>query len=126
MNTVRISFGKINFEVELLNTPSAKEILKNLPFASKAQVLEGEVYFETPIQIAREDNAKEVIEAGEIAFWCEGSCIALAYAPTPSSAADEIRLTAACNIWAKAVSNVADLKNVRAGDMVFIEAAPEA
>ncbi len=126
MNTVRISFGKINFEVELLDTPTAQEILKNLPFASKAKVLKGEVYFETPIQATREENAKDVIEAGEVAFWCEGSCIALAYAPTPSSTADEIRLTSACNIWGKALTPVADLAKVRTDDMVFIEAAPDA
>ena len=123
MNTIRITLGKVTIEAELLDTPTAQAIYNNLPFASKAQTWGDEVYFETPIQAALEDDAKDVVEAGEIAFWCEGSCIAIGFGPTPLSQGNEIRLAAKTNIWARALNDVQQLKAVKPGDFIFIEPA---
>ena len=121
MNNIRITIGKINIEAELLDTPTAQAIYNNLPFASKAQTWGDEVYFETPVQAEIESNAKDVVEAGELAFWCEGGCIAIGFGPTPISQGNEIRLAAKTNIWAKALNDVKDLSVVKPGDFIFIE-----
>ena len=123
MSNIRITLGKINIEAELLDTPTARAIYNNLPFASKAQTWGDEVYFETPVQVKIESNAKDVVEAGELAFWCEGGCIAIGFGPTPISQGHEIRLAAKTNIWAKALNDVAQLKLVKPGDFIFIESA---
>lgn len=68
-----------------------------------------------------EDNAKDVVEAGEIAFWVEGSCIAIGFGPTPISQGKEIRLAAATNIWADATSDVRQLISLQSQDSVLIE-----
>ena len=122
MSNIRITLGKVIIEAELLNTPTAQAIYNNLPFASKAQTWGDEVYFETPIQAELESDAKDVVDAGEIAFWCEGGCIAIGFGPTPISQGNEIRLAAKTNIWAKALSDVQQLKQVKQGDFIFIEA----
>ena len=122
MNNIRITLGKVIIEAKLLNTPTAQAIFNNLPFASKAQTWGDEVYFETPVQTELESDAKDVINAGEIAFWCEGSCIAIGFGPTPVSQGNEIRLAAKTNIWAKALNDVTQLKSVKPGDFIFIEA----
>ena len=122
MNTIRITIGKVVIEAELLETATARAIASNLPFASKAQTWGEEVYFETPVQAELENDAKDVVEAGEIAFWCEGSCIAIGFGPTPVSQGDEIRLAARTNIWARALNDVTQLKAVKPGDFIFIEA----
>ena len=121
MNQIRISIGKTIIDAELFNTPTANAIVKNLPFASKAQTWGDEVYFETPVQADLESDAKDVVEAGEIAFWCEGSCIAIGFGPTPVSQGNEIRLAAKTNIWARALNDVTALKPVKPGDFIFIE-----
>ena len=117
-----MTIGKIIIEAQLLDTPTAQAIFNNLPFASKAQTWGDEVYFETPVVVERENNAKDVIQAGELAFWCEGGCIAIGFGPTPISESNEIRLAAKTNIWAQAISDVTQLKSVKAGDFIFIEA----
>lgn len=123
MNNIRITIGKTSIEAELLDTPTAQAIYNNLPFASKAQTWGDEVYFETPVKTELESDAKDVVEAGEIAFWCEGGCIAIGFGPTPISQGDEIRLAAKTNIWARAVNDVQQLKTVKPGDFIFIESA---
>lgn len=123
MSTVKITLGKIVIGVELLDTPTAKVIAANLPFASKAKIWGEEVYFETPVSTQLEADAKDIIEAGEISFWPEGQCIVLGFGPTPLSQGDEIKLAAKTNVWGKALTNVKDLKAVKSDDFVFIESA---
>lgn len=121
-NRILISVGKIKIEAELLDTPTARNIKDSLPFASKAQSWGEEIFFETPVMAEDEADAKEVIKAGELAFWCEGSCIAIGFGKTPASQGDEIRLASPSNIWAHAITDVTLLKSCRPGDFVFIEA----
>jgi len=120
-NRILISIGKIKIEAELLDTPTAQNIKDALPFGSQAQSWGEEIYFETPVMAELEDDAKDVVQAGELAFWVEGSCIAIGFGKTPASVGDEIRLAAKTNIWAHAITDVTLLKPCKAGDFVFIE-----
>lgn len=120
-NKILISIGKVKIEAQLLDTATAKSIKECLPFASKVQTWGEEVYFETPVSAAIEDNAKQVIEAGELAFWAEGSSIVIGFGKTPASQGDEIRLATKANIWAHAITDVTLLKPVKADDFAFIE-----
>lgn len=121
MKQIKIAIGSVNIFAELLDTPTAKTIAENLPFGSKAQTWGEEVYFETPVMAEREADAKDVVEAGELAFWVEGQCIAIGFGPTPISQGNEIRLAAKTNIWARALSDVRELKKTKPDDFVFIE-----
>ncbi len=123
MGRIRLAIGSVELIVEPLDTPTARAIRDCLPFASTAQTWGDEVYFTTPVRVAREADARAVVEAGELAFWVEGSAIAIGFGPTPISKGDEIRLAADTNIWAKALSDVRTLDAVRAGDPITVEAA---
>ncbi len=120
-NKTLISIGKVNIEAKLLDTPTARNIKDALPFGSKAVTWGEEVYFETPVMAELEDDAKDVINAGELAFWVEGNSIAIGFGKTPASTGDEIRLATKTNIWAHAITDVTLLKPCKAGDFVFIE-----
>jgi len=118
---ILITVGKVKIEAKLLDTPTARNIKDALPFGSKASTWGQEIFFETPVMAELEDDAKDVVDAGEIAFWADGSTIAIGFGKTPASEGDEIRLGTKSNIWAHAVTDVTLLKPCKADDFVFIE-----
>jgi hypothetical protein len=118
---IEITINEHKIHAALLNTTTADAIYVQLPFASKAQIWGDEVYFSTPVaNQVLEDNAKDIIELGELAFWVEGNCIAIGFGPTPISQADEIRLAARTNIWAHTDYDLRSLKNVKSGDEITL------
>lgn len=123
MRRIRFTMESLEIRVRLLDTPTADAIWGALPFSSEALIWGEEVYFAAPVTVDREAYARDVVEAGEIAFWVEGASIAIGFGRTPVSRGDEIRLAAPVNIWARAETDVRELAVVVAGDR--IEAAAE-
>jgi hypothetical protein len=117
---IKISTGNTSITASLRDTPTARAIADTLPISSRAQTWGEEVYFSVPVSAELEADAKDVIEAGEIAFWVEGDCIAIGYGPTPISQGDEIRLAARTNIWADAIDDVTRLASVNVGDEITV------
>lgn len=120
-NKIVFTIGSVTLTAIARDTPTAKLILNALPISSSAQTWGEEVYFSIPVTSELESDARDVVEPGEIAFWVEGSCIAIGFGPTPISHNNEIRLAAATNIWADAEGDVRDLINVQPQDTIRLD-----
>ncbi len=124
MKKLKMTIGGVEITAELFDTPTADAIWRALPFSSAARTWGEEVYFDTPVLAENEADARDVVEAGELAFWRAGSAIAIGFGPTPVSHGDEIRLASPCNIWGQAVDDVRGLLDVRDGAPITVEALP--
>ena len=121
MRKLKMTIGGIEITAELFDTPTADAIYQNLPFSSTARTWGEEVYFDTPVTPENEADARDVVEAGELAFWLAGNAIAIGFGPTPVSQGEEIRLASPCNVWGRAVEDVRGLMVVKDGDPITVE-----
>ena len=122
MRELRMTIGAVTLTAEVFDTPTGDAIWASLPFTARAQTWGKEVYFSTPVDVPLEADAKEVVDPGELAFWIEGSAIAIGFGPTPISRGEEIRLAARANIWGRAVEDVSALASVVDGETITVEA----
>ena len=122
MARIRFDFENFTLDAKLLDTPTARAVAAALPITSSAQTWGEEVYFEVPVKVAREPDARAVVTPGEVAYWPEGRCIALGFGRTPISKGDETRLASPCNIFGRALSDVKVLAKVRGGTKITVTA----
>jgi hypothetical protein len=120
MPRIRFDFCSLTLEAELLDTPTAKAIAAALPFTSAALTWGEEVYFDVPVEVQREPDARAVITPGEIAYWPQGPAIAIGFGRTPISKGNETRLASPCNVFAKSLGNVKALAKVKTGTKVAV------
>jgi hypothetical protein len=120
MPHIRFEFATVTLDAELLDTPTAKAILAALPVTSSALTWGEEVYFDVPVDVAREKAARAVVTPGEIAYWPDGPAIAIGFGRTPISQGDETRLASPCNVFARALGDVKTLGAVKAGTKVKV------
>jgi hypothetical protein len=124
MARIRFEIGSVSLDAELLDTPTARAIVAALPITSSALTWGEEVYFDVPVKVAREKDARAVVAPGEIAYWPEGPAIAIGFGRTPISKSDETRLASPCNVFARALSDVKALGKIKAGAKIKVTALP--
>src|ERR1039457_2718468 len=124
MARIRFDFGALTLDAELLDTPTAKAIAAALPLSSSVLTGGEEVYFDVPVEVAREPDARAVIVPGEIAYWPQGQAIAIGFGRTPLSKGKETRLARPRHGFAKALGSVKVLGKVKTGSKVEVTAVP--
>jgi hypothetical protein len=119
---IRFDFGILTLDADLADTPTARAVLAKLPYAARVMTWGEEVYFDVPVEVERETDARAVVTPGEVAYWPDGPCIALGFGRTPISKGDECRLASPCNIFGTIVGDVKSLAKVKAGARVTVKA----
>ena len=111
--------------LSLLDTRTAHIISKSKEFSSLISTWGDEIYFKTPIKsIKLEENAQDIMNFGEIAYWVEANSIAIGFGKTPASINEEIRLVSKVNIWAKfniKNNNIDFFKSIQEGSLIKLK-----
>lgn len=118
---IKIFANDIEAVADLEDTITAKTIYDSLPVDGAANRWGDEIYFIIPRRIDLEDDAAEVVEIGDVAYWPEGSCFCIFFGKTPNSTEGEIRAASKVNIFGKLKNNPKIFKSVKNGDLIIIE-----
>jgi len=117
---IRISWPKGAAGAMLEDTPTARALVAALPVTARAQTWGEEVYFEIPVKAKLEPSARQVVPAGTVCFWVEGSSLALPFGRTPVSEGDEPKLVTRCNVLGRIDGEARQLASVRSGDSITL------
>jgi len=100
-----------------------KALVNALPIESIAYRWGDEVYFETPVDVG-EENARETVEKGTVAYWPPGNALCIFWGPTPASRSpDEIRPASPVNVVGRIVGDPSVFSKVRSGSKIRVEQA---
>ncbi|MEK0328025.1 MAG: cyclophilin-like fold protein [Nitrosopumilus sp.] len=104
-HTIKVDIPKFkNIDLELDDTmcpKTVKSFLQNLPFTLGVNLWGEEIYTnESPINVD-EENAKDLVELYDVAYWPTGKAICLFYGPTPIGNKNEIKPYSPVNVIGK-------------------------
>ena len=116
---IRVTVGKIELEAWLNETKTANEVFEVLPITAAVNTWGDEIYFTIPVTAVPED-AREVVNLGDIAYWPPGRAMCIFFGKTPVSKGNEIRPASAVNIIGKLEGDYKSLKKVKDGESVTI------
>jgi len=119
--TVVIKAGDEVVEAQLNDGTTARAIFDALVIQGNAQRWGGEIYFSIPVSCEIEDDSRDVLDAGELAYWPPGRAFCIFFGPTPASQGDEIRAASAVNIVGRLKGDFSMLWDVPDGAPVSIE-----
>jgi len=104
MRKIKITAGKARAFAWLNSTKSAAMIWDALPLEGMAHAWGEEIYFQVPVKIG-EENARQVVNFGDLAYWPEGNSVCIFFGRTPLSQGDEIRAASPVNILGRIIND---------------------
>jgi uncharacterized protein len=116
---IKITVGKLELEAWLNETKTANKVFEALPITSTMNTWGDEIYFTIPVAAVPED-AREVVNLGDIAYWPPGKAMCIFFGKTPVSKGDEIRPASPVNIIGKLEGDYKSLKKVKDGEEITI------
>ena len=123
MAKINLSVADVSLQAEMLDTPTASKILEALPFESSANVWGDEIYFDIPLSLAQEPDARAEVEVGDLAYWPAGPAFCIFFGPTPVSTGDQPRAYSPVNVFGRVLGDAMQLKGVPSGAEVKVTIA---
>ena len=123
---IRILAGQVTADAELNESKTAQLIWEGLPIEAAVHLWGEEIYFPIPVAAGQEEGAREVVSAGELAYWPPGKAFCIFFGPTPASRGKEIRAASAVTVIGNVLSDPKLFLNVKDGEKVLLEKAQPA
>ena len=125
MRKILISAGEITATAVLKDNPTADAVWKALPLEARANTWGDEIYFAIPVEIKEADDANEVVNKGELAFWPPGKAFCIFFGRTPASRNREIRAASAVNVFGSVEGDATIFKKVPHGAAIKVSKAED-
>lgn len=118
MNKIHIQFENFSLPARLNDTPTAQEVLKQLPIESQVNTWGDEIYFKIPVNMPQEADAREIVEVGELGYWPVGKAFCIFFGPTPVSTDQRPRAYSPVNILGEILGDSQGLRAIKDHDKV--------
>ena len=116
-----ISTKNLRMEAILAEGSSADIFWNTLPITGQVNTWGDEIYFNVNLQMPLDDDASDIVESGDIAFWPPGSAFCIFFGRTPASLGDEVRAASAVNVLGKIDGDEREFRSVPSGEEVRLE-----
>lgn len=123
---IRVSAGGVEAIAGLGTTRTADAIWEALPIEGRANRWGDEIYFRIGLGLPEED-AREVVEVGDLGYWPPGQAFCVFFGPTPASQGTEPRAASPVNVFGRIEGDATLFREVRDGARVALDRveAPE-
>jgi hypothetical protein len=119
-NQILIKAGSVSLKATLSQNKTANAIIQALPIESHAKRWGDEIYFSIPVQLDEAEDARQVMEVGELGYWPVGTAFCIFFGRTPASQSEEPRAYSNVNPFGMIEGDVTLLQSVRDGDSVQV------
>jgi len=123
MREITIITGDIRAAAKLEDNATADTVWEALPLEARANTWGDEIYFGIPVSAGEAEDANELVDRGDIAYWPPGKAFCIFFGTTPASRGDEIRAASAVNKIGRLDGDPAVFKGVPDGAVIRVEKA---
>ena len=123
MNKVIICVDDVSMKAEVYDTPTGQAILSALPLESAASLWGDEIYFDIPVMLNLEPEAREVVEVGDLGYWPMGSAFCIFFGPTPVSQGNAPRAYSPVNVFGKIIGDAKIFRQASSGSLIRVDTA---
>jgi hypothetical protein len=120
---IRISSGGVTAIAVLHENATADAIWGALPLTARGNRWGEEIYFEIPVHLPGAEDARDLLEAGELGYWPVGHAFCIFWGPTPASRSGEIRAYSPVNVFGRLEGDPLAFDPVPGGAEVQIDRA---
>jgi uncharacterized protein len=118
---IKIRTEELELSAELNDSPSAKKLVSLLPLEFTMSRWGDEYYGDCGIKVDLSQDARDVMEVGELAVWPTGSALCIFFGPTPASKGNEPRAVSPVTPVGRLIDNPEALKKLGSSIHVRIE-----
>ena len=125
MKRIQITAGDLSLGAELNDSPTARRIYEILPIEGRANTWGDEIYFEIPLKVPPEPDARAEVEVGELGYWPVGQAFCIFFGPTPASSGEQPQAYSPVNIVGRVLGDATRFRTVPAGAPVTLALADQ-
>ena len=121
MKRIMITIEDVTLTAELNESQTARKIYDSLPLSSAVTVWGDEIYFDIPVALDPEPDARQDVAVGTLGYWPPGSAFCVFFGPTPVSTGDQPRAYSPVNVFGRVIGDATILKKVSGGATIRVE-----